>query len=99
MNAAIGIPITTNAAEPASTVCLIALLILFFGFWFRVIPYSGVHPPGPARTGQRSKSCDPFHESPEGLSICINSNSMSPSKVSSSVLLKDSTLDSFSENV
>ena len=53
MNAAIGIPITTNAAEPASTVCLIALLILFFGFWFRVISYSGVHPPGPARTGQR----------------------------------------------
>ena len=35
MNAAIGIPITTNAAEPASTVCLIALLILVFGFWFR----------------------------------------------------------------
>jgi hypothetical protein len=32
MNAAIGIPITTNAAALASAVCLIALLILIFGF-------------------------------------------------------------------
>ena len=52
MNAAIGIPITTNAAEPASTVCLIALLILFFVFWFRVISYSGVHPRARLWTGQ-----------------------------------------------
>ncbi len=99
MNAAIGIPITTNAAEPASTVCLIALLILFFCFWFRVIPYCEAHPRARLWTGQRSKSCDPFHESPEGLSICIISNSMSPSKVSSSILLKETTFNSFSKNV